>query len=741
MPPGELRFLWEATQMDARGNVTHFTLGNGAESIRTHDAENGRITSIYSTHGGSVVQDLTYVFDAVGNLTQRSDARQGYTEDAVYDTLNRVIQVNTQTGVDPADTGLYLPASMWSGTSTSISVTYDVLGNITSKTDIGSYGYGETRSACSGVSGAVTSAGPRAVSSTAGTSNADYCYDANGNLLAGDGRSVSWTAFGKPEQITRGSNTVDISYGPERARYKRVDTSATSTTTTRYIGGKLYEAIDRAGALERKHYIGNFAVITVHVATSVTETRYMLSDHLGSVDTIMEASGAIVERMSFDPWGKRRQINWVPINDPAGYMPLVTTRGFTSHEQLDPVGLVHMNGRVYDPELGRFLSADIVVQDVTNLQAWNAYSYVLNNPLSMTDPTGFFFKAIFKAIGNFFKAVFRAVGSVLKAIAKIPIISAIVKIVSCAPHALVMATCTAASIGLTLGAGGSIGDALISAALSIVQLPVDIGGFGLWETVKAAVSQVQGALFYVVKPIVHGAIGGALSVIQGGEFLAGFASTAAGAIGGMVGFAAFPIGKTPYATGFIGRTAIASIAGGVGSRLSGGKFANGAVTAAFAHMYNAEGGRRKIGIGHNQPPKPSWSARIALGIGWGLRRVPVIGAFLSGIGFGPASPEIEGIHDALYNPTALEGKTLDEIAPILEGQLGGGWRVEALNQGDHIGQGWMLRHYLPNGEASGSLIQYHPGSVRHFNGNPYWKVSNSFNNSKTIRVPAGLNGR
>ena len=269
-------------------------------------------------------------------------------------------------------------------------------------------------------------------------------------------------------------------------------------------------------------------------------------------------------------------------------MPLVTTRGFTNHEQFDTVGLVHMNGRVYDPELGRFLSADIVVQDVTNLQAWNAYSYVLNNPLSMTDPTGFFFKAIFKAIGNFFKAIFRAVGSVLKAIAKIPIISAIVKIVSCAPHALVMATCTAASIGLTLGAGGSIGDALISAALSIVQLPVDVGGFGLWDTVKAALSNVQSALFYVVKPIVHGAIGGAMSVIQGGEFLAGFASTAAGAIGGMVGLAAFPIGKTPYATGFIGRTAIASIAGGVGSRLSGGKFANGAVTAAFAHMYNAE---------------------------------------------------------------------------------------------------------------------------------------------------------
>ena len=48
-----------------------------------------------------------------------------------------------------------------------------------------------------------------------------------------------------------------------------------------------------------------------------------------------------------------------------------------------------MNGRIYDPLLGRFLSADPVVQAPNNLQSYNRYSYVLNNPLSLTDPTGF----------------------------------------------------------------------------------------------------------------------------------------------------------------------------------------------------------------------------------------------------------------------------------------------------------------------------------------------------------------
>ncbi|MCP4305662.1 MAG: hypothetical protein GY788_12435, partial [bacterium] len=117
-------------------------------------------------------------------------------------------------------------------------------------------------------------------------------------------------------------------------------------------------------------------------------------------------SGGVIERMSFDAWGKRREsgfvpppggpgwapeTGWVPILDPAGFEALTTTRGYTGHEQLDPVGLVHMNGRVYDPEIGRFLSADPLIQFPFNLQSLNRYTYVLNNPLSLIDPTGFYY--------------------------------------------------------------------------------------------------------------------------------------------------------------------------------------------------------------------------------------------------------------------------------------------------------------------------------------------------------------
>ncbi|MGE0210705.1 MAG: RHS repeat domain-containing protein, partial [Parvibaculaceae bacterium] len=170
--------------------------------------------------------------------------------------------------------------------------------------------------------------------------------------------------------------------------------------------------------------------------------------------------------MSFDAWGKRREVNWTVMSNPSLFdTALVTTRGFTGHEQADTVGLVHMNGRVYDPEIGRFLSADPFVQDLSNLQSWNRYTYVLNNPLSMTDPTGFFFGSIFKAIGNFIGKVFSAVASALKAVLKIPLIRAAVQIIACSgPYGAF--TCIPATGLLTLAAGGSIEDALKAMAIA-----------------------------------------------------------------------------------------------------------------------------------------------------------------------------------------------------------------------------------------------------------------------------------
>ena len=127
----------------------------------------------------------------------------------------------------------------------------------------------------------------------------------------------------------------------------------------------------------------------LHSDSTIT-TRYFHTDNLGSIAVITDQSGAVVERDSYDAWGKRRCLNG---SDNQSCIPATfqTTRGFTGQEELADVGLVHLNGRVYDPLVGRMMSADPMVPDPLNAQAWNRYSYVINNPLAFTDPNGYCF--------------------------------------------------------------------------------------------------------------------------------------------------------------------------------------------------------------------------------------------------------------------------------------------------------------------------------------------------------------
>jgi RHS repeat-associated protein len=130
-------------------------------------------------------------------------------------------------------------------------------------------------------------------------------------------------------------------------------------------------------------------------AAPTSAMRYNLFDHLGSVTATTDETGQVLGASAganttvfgYDPWGKRRGPDGRPATGPLN--PQVGRREFTGHESIPEVGLINMNGRVYDPDLGRFLSPDPTVQFVANLQSYNRYSYVLNNPLSFTDPTGF----------------------------------------------------------------------------------------------------------------------------------------------------------------------------------------------------------------------------------------------------------------------------------------------------------------------------------------------------------------
>lgn len=93
----------------------------------------------------------------------------------------------------------------------------------------------------------------------------------------------------------------------------------------------------------------------------------------------------MLERRDYDDFGKAITIP----SDNLASVFAVTPRSFTDHEYLLDVGLIHMNGRVYDYNLGRFLSVDPFIQGAANSQSVNPYSYLGNNPLSEVDPTGY----------------------------------------------------------------------------------------------------------------------------------------------------------------------------------------------------------------------------------------------------------------------------------------------------------------------------------------------------------------
>ncbi|NYZ69752.1 VCBS repeat-containing protein, partial [Endozoicomonas sp. SM1973] len=342
---------WQAKTVNPQGSVIESVLGNGVETLRYVDPQAGRVTDIAANLGSvNQIELLHFSYDKLGNLLSREDVRQGITESYSYDQLNRLTEST---------------AVLNDGYKNTQHVSYDELGNITFKSDVGNYSYGG--SCDSGVN-----AGPHAVTQTAGVQNAHYCYDLNGNMVSGNGRTITYTAFDKPSLITKGNLSTAIDYDTNRSRIRRIDNTSNGNTTTYYMGGIYEKVVANNSKVEHKHYIGSFAIVTQ--AEGKDKTNYLHRDHLGSIVAITDEKANVVERFSYDPWGKKRFTNWKPSTNYTALPSKVTTRGFTGHENLDAVGLIHMNGRVYDQNLGRFLSADPFIQNPYNSQSLNRYT-------------------------------------------------------------------------------------------------------------------------------------------------------------------------------------------------------------------------------------------------------------------------------------------------------------------------------------------------------------------------------
>lgn len=557
---------WQANQYDGDNHVTEEQYGNGIITDRVYIPQNGLLKTVASGLGGSTgVQNLEYHFDILGNLKSRKDINQtvqGSTlqETFNYDSLNRLINW-TVTG-QPQQNVSY--DTIGTGSAS--------LGNIKHKDGVGDYTYP-----------AAGSAHPHAVL-TAGASGT-ATYDANGNMTNGFGRSITWTWFNQPQSITGYSASSYFEYDPDHQRVWQHATGTSGLVDTTYVGG-FYEKVDDGNTTKQKCYIsspvGRVAIYTQtydqHTFATTYDTKYCHRDHLGSVDVITDSTGAVLERDSFDAWGFRRTTDW-QAQRPIGSTSIVS-RGFTDHEELDSLGLVNMNGRIYDPGIGRFVSADPFVQAPMVTQNFNRYSYVLNNPLSFTDPSGFNF------LNNFGKWIDNVFGSTVGGIIK-AVISYAVYIVTYA--VLIYAGPLVASVGAGFTSGfisSSLAGATLGQALEAGGIMAGIAGItcGLNVVLPDGGQGILGLANHAVHAAVTGALWAGAAAIQGASVRDAFvgAATAAFLSTSLNGFG----GSGP--AGLVLRVAMSAVAGGTAAVLTGGKFANGALTAGFVRLFQEE---------------------------------------------------------------------------------------------------------------------------------------------------------
>lgn len=335
--------------------------------------------------------------------------------------------------------------------------------------------------------------------------------------------------------------TTTFIYDGDGGRVKQQRAKGIEQSETTYVGS-LFEK-DSDGTTRKHIFLGSTRVCTVSTPVSselpASSCIYYHPDHIGSSSIVTDGSGQQIQRVEYTPYGttaKNEGTNAVK-------------HKFTGKE-LDDTGLYYYGARYYDPELGRFITPDTIVQAPYDPQSLNRYSYCRNNPVNYVDPTGHFWF--------------------------VPLIIAAVK------GAIIGAAIGAAVSAAT---GGDIGKGAITGAISGAIFG-GIGSFGLTGTAHTLAHTLGGA-----------ASGAANGAITGGDIgmnalIGGFSAGGSEWLGTNIGFLK-PVegrGMGAYMNNMLRRTFIGSVMGGATSAAFGGDFGygarQGALTSAIAYSTN-----------------------------------------------------------------------------------------------------------------------------------------------------------
>ena len=329
--------------------MTQYTLGNGLTTQIDYDAFG--VMDRIQTQNSSVF-DMSFDIDLKnGLLHQRQDHVQNLTEGFTYDDFYRLETASV-------------------GGVTTLTMGYDDNGNITHKSDI---------------------------NPNPGT----FTYDANKihaltDVVAPEpisvfNQSITYNSAQQPLTIGEGDLLLEYVYAADEARRyaKLTNTASSSTQFERYYCGDYEYHILENGTTQDIHYL-DAGITVIRENSGPYEYFYSYSDYQGTVLAVTDDTGQVITRQSFDAWGRKRNATDWTYDGVQNYNLSWLYRSYTGHEMIPEMDLVNMNGRMYDPLVGRMLSVDNYAGLDGTSQSYNRYSYVYNNPLMYTDPTGEF---------------------------------------------------------------------------------------------------------------------------------------------------------------------------------------------------------------------------------------------------------------------------------------------------------------------------------------------------------------
>lgn len=329
--------IWKAMKYNANGIVDEYISGN---IYHTSDKYSPVLGGFIETRtlNKYEVRNVKYEYDRDYNLVEINDFVNNINQAFDYDRKDRLVSYSLNSNLVS-------------------SYNYDDFGNIYNDDDP-IYNNGD----------------PYQLTSYNGS---DINHDSNGNILEAKGVNFDWDPIGKPSKIYNNSDTVILEYSALGTLIvERVNNDKKISTEHGY-----WVNIEGSGNREERNYIFANGKVIAYVSkgeNSDSVTNYVFNNNLGSLDTVINDLGHVVNKSYYDPFGKRH--DFFGLNN--------SNIGYTGHRELDKFELIYMGGRTYDPGTSRFISPDPIITFPFNSENYNRYSYVMNSPFKYIDPTG-----------------------------------------------------------------------------------------------------------------------------------------------------------------------------------------------------------------------------------------------------------------------------------------------------------------------------------------------------------------